>query len=105
MRDQSFSLRLGVASAVALVLLVPFALIAILIVGDWAPLHDFDRAVSEALHGFALDHRGWVRAMEIWSFAFDPNTWRVAALVLAGWLYRRGARMLAAWVVITMAVG
>ena len=105
MRDHSFGLRLGLASAAALLLLVPFSLIAILIVGDWAPLHDFDRAITDSLHGVAVGHPGLVSVMRIWSLVFDPNSWRVAAVVLAIWVYRRRARMLAAWVVTTMAVG
>jgi len=103
--EHSLGLRLGVASAAAIVLLVPFALIAVLIVGDWAPLHDIDRAVTDGLHGFALGHPGWVRAMQVWSLVFDPNSWRVAALVLIVWLMRRGRRALALWVAITMTAG
>jgi undecaprenyl-diphosphatase len=105
MRDHSLGLRLGVASAAALLLLVPFALLAVLTVGNWGPLHEFDRTVTDALHGFAVSHRGWVVTMEVWCYVFDPNVWRLAALVLAIWLYRRGARALALWVVTTMALG
>ncbi len=103
--DTSLGLRLGAAAAAALLLLVPFALVAVLIVGDWAPLHDLDRSVTDALHGFAVGHRGWVVAMVVWSFVFDPNTWRLAALILAIWLWRREARALAIWVALTMTVG
>jgi membrane-associated phospholipid phosphatase len=103
--DSSLGLRLGLASVAAVVLLVPFALIAVLIVGNWAPLHDLDESVTDALHGFALGHPGWVRVMKVWSFVFDPNPWRVAALALAVWLWRRGARPLAIWVALTMTVG
>jgi membrane-associated phospholipid phosphatase len=105
MRDSSLGLRLGVASAAALALLVPVALLAALIAGDWAPLHSADRAVTDALHGFAVGHRGWVVFLEVWSFAFDPNSWRVAAVLLAIWLVRRGRRPLAGWVLLTMTVG
>jgi membrane-associated phospholipid phosphatase len=103
--DTSLGLRLGVAAAAALLLLVPFALLAALVVGDWGPLHDLDSTVTNALHGFAIGHRGWVRAMVVWSFVFDPNSWRVAAVLLAVWLLRRGARPVAIWVLTTMTVG
>jgi membrane-associated phospholipid phosphatase len=103
--DTSLGLRLGVAAAAALLLLVPFALLAPLVVGDWGPLHDLDSTVTNALHGFAIGHRGWVRAMVVWSFVFDPNSWRVAAVLLAVWLLRRGARPVAIWVLTTMTVG
>ena len=105
MRDSSLGVRLGAAAALALLLLVPFALLAVLVVDNWGPLHEFDSTVTNALHGFAVGHRGWVEAMVVWSFVFDPNSWRVAALLLAVWLLRRGARPLAIWVVITMTVG
>ena len=103
--DTSLGVRPGVAAAAALVLLVAFALLAVLVVGDWGPLHELDTTVTNALHGFAVGHRGWVRAMLVWCVVFHPNTWRVAALLLAVWLLRRGARPAAIWVAITMTVG
>jgi undecaprenyl-diphosphatase len=106
MSDRSLGLRLTVAATLAVALLVPFSLIAVLIVGDWTPLHDLDLAVSSALHGYAVGHRGWVRAMVVWSFVFDPNSLRVAALALAVWLWRwRNSPRAALWVVVTMATG
>jgi len=103
--DTSLGVRLGVAGAAALLLLVPFALLTVLVAGNWAPLHELDRTVTDALHGFALGHPALVQAMVVWCYAFDPNSWRVAALALTIWLLRRGARPLAIWVVITMTVG
>src|SRR4051794_27687117 len=104
-KDTSLGVRLGVAGAAALLLLVPFALVTVLVVGNWGPLHELDRTVTDALHGFALGHPALVRAMVVWCYVFDPNSWRVAALALAIWLLRRGARPLALWVAITMTVG
>ena len=44
--------------------------------------------------------------MAVWSYLCDPNAMRVAALVLAVWLWRRkDAPRLAWWVVVTMTVG
>jgi undecaprenyl-diphosphatase len=98
-------LRLTVAAVAAFLLLVPFALLAVLVVGEWAPLHRLDLAVTDALHNDVTSHPGVVRAMVIWCYVFDPNSLRVAALVLALWLIRRRARRMALWVVTTMAVG
>lgn len=103
--DRSLGLRLAVAAVLAVVLLVPFALLAALIMGSWAPLHTLDLDVTDALHGFSLGHPGWVEVMAVWSYAFDPNVWRVGAVVLVVWLVRRGAAPVAFWVVITMTVG
>ena len=103
--DRSLGLRLTVAAVLAVLLLVPFSLIAVLVVDNWAPLRDLDLSVTDALHGFALDHPAWVRAMAVWCVVFDPNSLRVAAAVLVVWLWRRGASGLAVWVVVTMTVG
>jgi membrane-associated phospholipid phosphatase len=98
-------LRLTTAAALALLLLVPFALLSVLVVGNWTPLHDLDATVTDALHGWALGHPGWTEATRWWTTAFSPNPLRLAALALAVWLLRRGARGLALWVVATMLVG
>ncbi|MEU1889276.1 phosphatase PAP2 family protein [Micromonospora sp. WMMD987] len=104
-RDRSLGLRLTLAAVAAFLVLVPFALLAVLVVGAWTPLHDLDAAVTAALHRFAADHPGWVRVMTAWTHLFSPGPLRVAALVVVVWAWRRGSRRLALWVVTTMAVG
>ena len=101
----SLTLRTSAAAVAAPVLLVPFALLAALVLGRYAPLHDFDRDVSNGLNAAALAHPGWVDAMTWWSLVFHPATWRVAAFVLVLWLLRRGARAVAFWVATTMIAG
>jgi membrane-associated phospholipid phosphatase len=103
--DRSLGLRLAVAAVLAVVVLVPFALLWALVAGSWAPLHALDAGATDALHGFAVGHPGWVGAMAVWSYAFDPNVWRLGALVLVVWLLRRQAVPVALWVALTMAVG
>jgi membrane-associated phospholipid phosphatase len=98
-------LRLTVAGVAAFLVLVPFALLAVLAAGDWAPLHRVDQGVAEALHSAVIGHPAVIRAMLIWSDVFDPNSLRVAAAVLVIWLVRRRARRMALWVTTTMAVG
>ncbi|GAA2610897.1 hypothetical protein Adu01nite_22380 [Paractinoplanes durhamensis] len=97
--------RLTVAAAGAAALVMPAAVVGVLVVGNVSWLNRLDARVTDAMHGFALDHPGWVWFMKAWSLAFDPNSWRIAALVLVIWLARRGAKSLAWWVAITMAVG
>jgi membrane-associated phospholipid phosphatase len=104
-QKDALEIRLVVAAGVASLLLVPFALIAVLIVGNSGWLHRADLDVTNALHGFALDHPGCVSLMAGWSLAFDPNVWRVAALGLIVWLARRGSWPLVWWVVVTMTAG
>jgi membrane-associated phospholipid phosphatase len=101
----SLTVRTGAAAVAAPALLIPFALLAALVLGQYAPLHDFDRAVSDGLNRAALAHPGWVEAMTWWSLVFHPTTWRIAAFLLIVWLVRRGARAMAFWVATTMIAG
>jgi undecaprenyl-diphosphatase len=103
--DHTIEVRLTAAAAGAVALLVPAALIAVLIVGNVGWLHRFDLHVTAAGHNLAVGHPGLVRFMAIWSVVFDPNSWRVAALLLAIWLIRRRAWPLALWVAVTMTAG
>ncbi|GIM62999.1 phosphatase PAP2 family protein [Actinoplanes auranticolor] len=97
--------RLTTASALALLGLVPFALIAALVAGGWSPLHDLDRTVTNSLHTWALGHPHWTGA-NIWlTNIFAPMPLRAAALFLVIWLLRRRAKRLALWAATTMAVG
>lgn len=105
MTMMKLGLRLTTASLVALLVLVPFALLAVLVTGGWSPLHDLDERVTDALHSWALGHPHWTAANLWLTNIFDPNPLRVAALGLVIWLLRRRARRLALWVVTTMAVG
>jgi membrane-associated phospholipid phosphatase len=98
-------LRLTTAIALAFLVLVPFALLAILVVGDASPLHRADAAVTNALHDYAVQHSTWVDVNMWWSLVFGPFPLRLAALLLVVWLLRRNARRLAIFVVTTMAVG
>lgn len=98
-------LRLTTASALALLVLVPFALIAVLVTGDWDPLHALDGAVTNTLHAWALQHPHWTEANLWWTEIFGPFPLRAAALGLVIWLLRRRAKRLAVWVVTTMVVG
>ncbi|RLP90909.1 phosphatase PAP2 family protein [Micromonospora sp. BL4] len=103
--DHSLGLRLTLAAAAAFLVLVPFALLALLVLGGWAPLHRLDATVTDALHGYALDHPAWVAVMRIWTEVFAPMPLRAVALLVVIWLLRRGARRLALWVTTTMVVG
>ncbi|MEU8614356.1 phosphatase PAP2 family protein [Actinoplanes sp. NPDC048791] len=98
-------MRLTTASALALLGLVPFALIAALVAGGWPPLHDLDRAVTDSLHTWALGHPHWTEANKWWTNIFAPMPLRAAALILVIWLLRRRAKRLALWAVTAMAVG
>jgi membrane-associated phospholipid phosphatase len=94
-----------VRAGLAVLLLVPVALLAALVATGWEPLHGFDRRVTDALHATARANPAWTTAMQWWTDIFQPNLFRAAALVLVIWLARRGARRTAAWVAVTMVAG
>src|SRR5690348_5689702 len=91
------SVRLTWAAVGAILLLTPVALLAVLVAGNVGWLHTADLSITNALHGFALRHPGWVHLMTWWSLIFHPNTWRVAAVALIVWLARRNSWPLAWW--------
>jgi undecaprenyl-diphosphatase len=103
--DHSLGLRLTLAATAAFLVLVPFALLALLVLGAWSPLSRLDAAITDALHGYAVDHPTRVRLTEVWTDVFGPGPLRVLAAGVVVWLLWRGAPRLALWVVTTMTVG
>lgn len=103
--DRSLGLRLTLAATAVFLVLVPFALLALLVLGSWPPLHRLDASVAHDLHGYAVDHPGWVWFMTVWTNVFGPGPLRVAVLAVVVWLFARRAPRLAWWAVTTMAVG
>ncbi|MFF3852084.1 phosphatase PAP2 family protein [Micromonospora sp. NPDC002575] len=103
--DRSLGLRLTLATTAAFLVLVPFALLTVLVLGAWPPLHRLDAAVAHDLHGYAVGHPGWVWFMTVWTNAFGPGPLRIAVLAVVVWLFTRRAARLAWWAVTTMAVG
>ncbi|HWS37774.1 MAG TPA: phosphatase PAP2 family protein [Actinoplanes sp.] len=89
----------------ALLPLVPFLLLAGLMAGGWGPVHTVDRWVTARLHEAALASPHLTTVMTWLTHLLQPNVFRLAALALAIWLLRRGARRTAAWVAVTMIAG
>ena len=105
MRSDLPEVRAGAATGAAVLLLVPFALLAAMVAGGWAPLHALDRSITGSLTRAALDSAALTTAMTWWTNLFQPNVFRLAALILVIWLARRGARRPAIWVAVTMVAG
>jgi undecaprenyl-diphosphatase len=103
--DRSLALRLGAAAVLTVLLLVPFALLAGFVAGEWAPLRTLDGTVANSAHAWALGHPALVDAMLVWSWVFSPTGLRIAALGLVIWLFRRRAQRAAWWVIVTMTAG
>jgi len=103
--DRSLGLRLTLASAAALLVLVPFSVLALLVISAWWPLRSLDEGLAEALHAEAVANPGWVSATQVWTDVFGPGPLRAVVLVVAAWLWWRGSRRVALWAVTTMLAG
>lgn len=103
--DRSLGLRLTVAAAAALLVLVPFSVLALLVISAWWPLRQLDERLAETLHRIAVAHPGWASATQTWTDVFGPGPLRVAVLAVAAWLWWRGARRVALWAATTMVTG
>lgn len=98
-RTPSPAPRAGVVcGALALVLLA-------LVAARWAPLARLDRDIAEALHRRAVTEPGLVHVNRVLTdWLWDPWTMRALVAVAVILLWRRGARLLAAWVAVTTLV-
>jgi membrane-associated phospholipid phosphatase len=80
---------------------VLFAVLLVLVARSWSPLQRLDRAVSSALHGYAIDHPNFTAAMRLVTDTGSSLAWIVLLVpVFAGLLYRRLPRA-AAFVAVT----
>ena len=92
-----------VASLSLLLVAVPFASLMFLVEHRWAPLLRIDVAARDALHGFALDHDGFVSLMRTLSWLGSTRVWFVVYAVVALVLLRARHVSLAVFVVVTVA--
>ena len=98
-------LRFGartVLAAIALVLVaVPFGLLLLLVKDRWRPLLRLDNGVSADLHRYAVEHTGFVGAMEWLSAAGSTQAWVAVVGLTAAWLLWRRLPRLAVFAVVT----
>lgn len=104
-RTRRLGLRLGLGGAAAVLVAVPFALLTVLVLSESESLERADRAVADAFHGRVAPVPWLVDLFEVLADVTHPNTWRVAAAVIAVVLWRRGQRRLVGWLAVTMVVG
>ncbi len=100
--DRRLVLRLALGLAAAIVLGVPFLLLALLVRDNWSPLIDLDTSVANRMHVVAVDHHWLVTLLKAISDVFDPITFRVVTTILAALLFWRGRRRLAIWTLVTI---
>jgi len=93
-----------VLAAVALALVaVPGALILLLVEDKWAPLLRADDGARDRLHNFAVNHTGFVGAMQLISDSGSALAWQIVMAVVVIWLLWRRLPRLALFVVTTAA--
>ncbi len=97
--------RLFLGGLVAVLVAVPFTLLMLLVESEWEPLERLDHSVAESLNSVARGDGGLVNALDAGSVLLDPMVFRAIVLGVAIWLWHRGAQRLAAWAVVTMAIG
>jgi len=100
--DRRLVLRLVLGLAAAVVLGVPFLLLALLVRANWSPLIQLDTSVAERMHAIALDQHWLVTLLKAISDVFDPITFRVVTTAVAVLLFWRGRRRLAIWTLVTI---
>jgi undecaprenyl-diphosphatase len=90
-------------AAVALVLVaVPFGLLLLLVRDRWRPLLRLDNGVSADLHRYAVEHAGFVEAMNGLSRSGSTEVWLAVVALVAGWLAWRRLPRLAVFAVVTV---
>ncbi|GGR76456.1 hypothetical protein GCM10010269_14550 [Streptomyces humidus] len=104
--DRRFGARLIGAAVVAAVAAVPFALLLVLVEGQWRPLRRLDAGAAERLHHTAVTHPAWTGVLRFLSdWVWDPAVLRTAVALVTVWLLYRRAWRLAAWSAVTAVAG
>ncbi|MDQ1620572.1 MAG: hypothetical protein QOE19_3141 [Actinomycetota bacterium] len=97
--------RLALGGLGAALVAVPFTLLAVLVLDKWEPLARLDADVANSFHEFVRSHSWMVTTFKVLAIVFDPWVFRIVVVVSAIWLWRRNAKRLALWAVVTTAIG
>ncbi len=103
--DRRLGGRLGLGALAAFLVAVPFGLLLYLVESAWEPLQDLDTSTAERLNQVARDNPVLVDVLDVVAVVFDPWTFRFVVLGVVVWLWRSGARRLAAWAATTTVLG
>jgi membrane-associated phospholipid phosphatase len=101
----SLGARLALGGLAALAVAVPLTLLALLVLSKWRPLASLDARVANDLNAYALARPHLVDVLNTLAVVLDPWVFRAVVIVVAVWLWQRGARRLAAWALTTTAIG
>lgn len=104
-RQGGLTLRLAAGGGLAALVAIPFLFLMLLVTSESERLERVDRSVADALNGWAGDRPWAVQTFQVLEQVLHPWTFRLAVVVIAVLLWRRGARRLATWAAVTMAIG
>jgi membrane-associated phospholipid phosphatase len=97
-----FGTRAVFAGLALLLVAVPFGLLLFLVEDKWPPLLDVDAGARDSLHGFAVDHTGFVTVLRVLSTIGSAVVYVPLFALVAVLLLRRRRPRLAIFVVVTM---
>lgn len=97
--------RLAVAALAAAVVAIPFTLLLLLLESRSETLEGLDVGAAEGLQAVARRSDTLVEVLEVIALVTYPWVFHVIVAVVAAGLWWRGSRRLAAWAVVTMAIG
>lgn len=100
--DTRGGLRLTLAAAGMLILLIPFGLLLLVVADQWRPLRRLDHSLAAGLNAYAYVHPGYVTVLKTISTVGHPAAFEIAAVVVAGGLAVRRRPRLAAWLALTV---
>jgi undecaprenyl-diphosphatase len=103
--QRSLGGKLLLGGLAALLVAVPFTLLALLVLSKWAPLARLDADVASSLNRLALRSEDMVDVLRVLAVVLDPWVFRVVVVAVSVWLWQRGARRLALWAVTTTVIG
>jgi len=100
--DTRGGLRLTLAAAGTLILLIPFGLLLLLVADHWQPLRRLDHDVAAQLNTDAFGHPTYVTVLTAISTVGHPAVFEAIAVAVAVWLGIRRRPRLAGWLVVTV---
>lgn len=100
--DTRGGLRLTLAAAGTLILLVPFGLLLLLVADHWQPLRRLDHDLAAQLNTYPFGHPTYVTVLKVISTVGHPAVFQAIAVAVAVWLLVRRRPRLAGWLVVTV---
>jgi membrane-associated phospholipid phosphatase len=104
-QDVRLGTRFAFAAVAVFLIAVPFSLLVVLVLAKNQTLARLDLRVATNLHALLLHRPVLADAMIVVGRITEPWVLRALAAIIAIVLWHRGRRRVAAWLVVTMAVG